>query len=194
MANLKYYQDEHRELGLYRQAKITNQEAEHIFSVFQRRFKIPHSLRFYGYRDSGHCTRREVKLSNNPSILMMAHELAHAIQYRKRLKKFGIFKLPRMGWHTKQHAKLTRKLIGIIVEDLPAYKDAIAMKEGDRLASKATKAQRMAQIEAEKASPAYKLERLNGQKARWLTKKKRAENAIKKIERRIRIWEKKVSP
>ncbi len=68
--------------------KVSNAHAEIIVKKLARHFKLPiHTVHFHGYKDSGSASSGwgRIRLSNNPSIGLICHEVNHFLCW----KKFG---------------------------------------------------------------------------------------------------------
>jgi hypothetical protein len=180
------YQKEFKEYAQEISEIITNEQVVYFFDRLKARYKFRQTLVIYKMRrHSGNCSRYEIRLSPPTNISTLGHEVAHAIHMKTR--KFG----RKERWHNKRFLNIERRVIKVINTNKADWNAALLKKATDKAASHAKQAQRMAENEAKQATPSFKLQKLNEQRKRWMSKKKRAETAIKKIDRRIKIWSKK---
>jgi molecular chaperone GrpE (heat shock protein) len=98
---------------------------------------------------------------------------------------------PNRRWHTKQHARLTEKVQTYIIAKLPTWQQEFQAQTTARQNRLEARIQRVEERTRLKSTPQYKLQKLQEQRKRWATKLKRAQTAIKKLDRRIKIWERK---
>ena len=168
--------------------------AEFIVSRLRWSYRLPESeVQFRGHGDGGHCSIDRIQLSHNPSLNLIAHEIAHGRQYRRRIKK-GYLEVGRKKWHTKQHHRLMRRTLEYIYKHLDNWSVEYAVEVKGRQTRLEQRIERLEAKEVYKLSPQYKLDQLRKREKKLATKLKRTQTALKKVQRRIKIWEKKVTP
>lgn len=150
-------------------------------------------IKFYSNQDGG-CyqpSNHQMRISNNPSIYLIVHELAHCLHYHngliwqiKRKESDG-----RFDWHGVRFVGYMTVLRDII-EGQKAFEKYVNPAE-----YKAKRAVKLAAKPPQKiVSPdQIKLDlALKNQKA-WVTKQKRAETALKKYNRRIKYYTNRIA-
>jgi len=87
-ATSNYYREESNTYDEAYGLILTNDEAILIVKKILRHYKagMP-NIRFYGNRDSGSMGYGELRLSNNPSIGLIIHELGHALKPGKVMRE-----------------------------------------------------------------------------------------------------------
>jgi len=90
--NLTFYKNEHHIFNEAFNLKLSDAEAVEIVKKLTRHFKLKFgSVRFYGAKQSGRCGwwTAELRLSHNPSLGLVCHEVAHLAERRhcKKLMK-----------------------------------------------------------------------------------------------------------
>lgn len=182
------YHKYRKEQGIYKDAynrKVSNAEAELIARKLARHFKLRISIRFWGNRQTG-CAYHSglLRISNNPSVGLIAHEVAHVLDRKRRMIGLAVRKLK-----SRHGSKRWLKLVGRVL--------AYGNKHGwwqDEYAKRLEQSQTTAQKKHEKKAQAQtqdaKLERLKANLKRWESKRKRAETAIKKLNRGLKRLQK----
>jgi hypothetical protein len=196
MPKLAYYQNERdvfmQEYGI----NLTDSEAVFICQKLAKKYKLLQRLEFFGNRQSGACSPARIRLSHNPSIAIISHEVAHAIQYMKFKKKYGYINgnpnLKKQRWHTKRHSKIMRKICDYINKNVDQWR----IERKERSERECTRFERRLkwerQLEREKKTPEYKLERVRKSIKIWEGKRRRAENRLKKLQKREKIYMKQL--
>ena len=133
--------------------------------------------------DSGNCNYVRMGLKYPVSVYVIAHEITHAIQ----LKKIPVG-TKHISFHNKKQRKLTKKLCDYIMKALPMWETLFEIKKRKKEASLRNKELRTKEQKAKKTSLYYKCELCEKAIKRWNAKKKRAENAIKKLNRRRKLY------
>lgn len=189
MPYLKYYTTEQQapELKQARETRLTDGETAYIFERLKSKYGLIHALKFWGNDKGGNCSMNEIKLTHNPPVLFLAHEIAHGIQYKKKragkiIKRF----------HSKAHARSTKRISDFILTNLPEWRANLDRWEAERAERNTFRKEKTEQTEAFKLSPAGKIQAIDRQVKKWESKRNRADNALKKLGRKRKIWEKKL--
>ena len=120
MPRLKYYKQEEKKFKEAFARGLSPKEAKQIFKRIKRRFKIEQELCVSknvkgrivnGNRIEGCCCECHIQIGIPSTVGTLAHEVAHAIQYRTR----RINGKPGKKWHDKKHAKLMESIINDIL-------------------------------------------------------------------------------
>lgn len=184
MPYLHYYARERALLPESFTVKLDDEETTYIYGRLQSHYGFRQRLRIAGWRGSGYCNNFEIRLSHNPSVGLMAHEIGHAIhrldgrsQYEKK--------------HTKKHFSKMKRVAEYALAHLPEYRVALGKQRSEREQRLVERVRKLEQQTAHKNSPQGKLEHLHKLEAKWVRRQRLANTRLKKIRRRIRIWEKK---
>ena len=188
MAYLKYYQEEHQMFKPQSEIQLNNLETQYIFNKFKKRYKLDHYLEFRGYSNSGRCGRRRLRVSHNPTLGVLLHEIGHAVQYKKRMWSDEKLK---QRWHGKQHRTIVKRLYRITNPKIEQWKNEANFKSIMYLERIQKREQAIVQKNEQKKTPQYRLEQIQKKIKSWESKKKRAENRLKKLRRIEKIWIKK---
>lgn len=180
---LKYYADEEEIFRQEREMKISDAEAEMVFGKLAKKHKLPQRLEFFGNRQSGSCSPARIRLSHNPSIAILSHEVAHAIQYAKFKKKYGYINgnpnRKKQRWHTKKHQRIMRKVCDYINKNIDQWRLQRQEKQRHRIAKFNERIEQEQQRQEEKKKPDFKLIKIRELIKKWEGKKKRAEKTAK---------------
>lgn len=189
MANLLYYRNEHKLFPEAYADKVSESYAELIFDKLKAHYKFHHRVIFRGNRQRGKCSAFWITLCRNPSIGLIAHEVAHAIQ----LKKEGYHCEKGRRWHTKKHTAIMKRVLNYINIHIAGW-IAVKEKKNERYLEMADdKFKRQQQKLAFKKTDEYKIQQLQKREKRLLSKFRRAENALKKVRKKLKYYEKKAS-
>jgi len=182
------YHKYRKENGIYSDSyaqKVSDSHAQFIVSRLTRHFKLRTAVRFWGAKQSGMAySSGLIRLSHDPSVGLIAHELAHVMdaqRYRWKRKKKTRHASKRWLWLVGRIIRYGKKRnwwVGIL-ERQATQKAETAIKNETKKANATT--------------PEAKVEHLREQLKRWTSKRKRADTAIKKLERRLRIVDRKSS-
>lgn len=162
---------------------ITMEQAEYIFERLKNHYHINEELRFTD-RTNGLCGEWEVLLPLESELGTLIHEVGHGIQFKKgrvRGKKL----------HTKKLLSIENRIMRYVAPRIDLWLSKVAQKGAKSLEMEKAREQREIQVAAYKSSPQGRIDMLRNQEKEWMSKQKRVENKLKKIRRRIRIWEKK---
>lgn len=112
--NLAYYSREREQLQEAYALKVSDDEAEVIVKKLCKHFMkgkgiVGRSLRepditFFGNRDSGRTNWRRIRLSHNPSLGLICHEVGHNVAKYNQTIKDG------EKYHTKKLLRVVAKL------------------------------------------------------------------------------------
>jgi hypothetical protein len=187
MAHLLYYKKEREENAPAFEQTLLDNEAAYFFEKLKNHYKFTQALYFKGRTGGGSCNAYRIRLARPVNVGVLAHEVAHAIDMKRRshFEKDG-------KWHTNRHAKIMKKVITRINENTNSWKEEMARKEAAKMQSMQARLTKLEQKAAFENSPEGKIEKLLAQKRRWESKAKRASNALRRLNRRIAFWEKKV--
>ena len=180
MARLVYYQKEQMEFSSAE--SLTDAEAVYAFKRLKAHYKLSHRLEIHGNRGGGHCNSWRVHVAHNTTVLTLAHEVAHAVQFKKRGGDTG------GKWHTKEHRGIMKRVVKYITTRLPVWKAQVGKDCNRRMQSSINKKEKESQTEALKRTPEYKLEHLRKLEKKAESRVKRATTHLKKIQRRIRRY------
>lgn len=82
---LKFYIKERKEFQTESNIKVQNNQAKKIAKKIARHFKIQlNGISFKKGKKSFAYANNTIKLVDNPSILIICHELAHLLEYQKK--------------------------------------------------------------------------------------------------------------
>jgi hypothetical protein len=134
MAQLRYYLVERKEFDDEFNDHVSDEIATYFYKRLKAHYKFPQELRFRGKKDRGYCNLIRVSIGHNPSIAVLAHEVAHAIQLKKatRGKK----------WHGKWHKSIMKRVLKYIKTHRLKWGQSIQAKrvrKEERNAAKHTK-------------------------------------------------------
>jgi len=186
--NLLYYRKEAEQFGDLTSNTLTDDEARYAFKRLKAHYKLQNHLELFGYRGGGNCGVFRIRLSHNPSLRVLCHELAHAIQWKKGWHTHG------KKWHTKRHKSIMTRVWKYALPRLEGWKAQVKKNCDRHYQSAVNRQNKKAKTEELKRTPAYKLEHLRKLERKAESRVRRATTHLKKIQRRIRIWEKKTSP
>jgi len=122
---LSFYHNERITFKDAFELKLSDEEAKKFVKKLTRHFKLNcQSIRFYGNSGSGMCTwRGDLRLSHNPSVGLVCHEIAH-LAHRRHDKKLmrWIKKLcnysKKMKYWRKENKEISTKNLGIEAKTL----------------------------------------------------------------------------
>jgi hypothetical protein len=164
---------------------ISNEHAEKIIRKVSRHFKLNvknikfRNLTSSSGRASWFCNK--ITLNNSPTLLVVAHELNHFLVWKKYLPD------RKVNHGGKRWLRCLERIIKYC-DKKNWWIDEMGMIEKRK--------NKILEEETERKSyektPEYKLELINDSIKKWESKRKRAENALKKLNRRKKIWKKKV--
>ena len=194
MADLQYYHEEHARFAAEFATKLTDREAWGIYPKLQSKYKIKsHYLVFRGNRGGGRCDASRIRLSHDPSVGLFAHEIAHAIQFRKNRLAVRRGVIRKRRWHTKAHVRLMAKVSSYIMANLENWRADMSARSQKKAEQEQAKNEKLRQEKERRQSPEFQLEHLRKLEKRAVTRAKRAETTLKKIRQKIRRWERKQS-
>lgn len=186
---LLYYRKEREQFSDQADQHLSDDEARYAFKRLRSHYKLPHRLEVWGHRGGGHCNSWRVHISHNTTVLTLAHEVAHAVQFKKRAGRDTGGK-----WHTKEHRGIMKRVVAYITARLPAWKAQVSKNCERKAQSSIEKVEKEKRTLALKRTPAYRLEHLRKLEKKAYSRVRRATTHLKKIQRRIHIWERKASP
>jgi hypothetical protein len=180
---LAYIEEDNKYRNL-REEKVSSKQAQIIVKKVSRHFKLESkAVEFRGAVDCGHAYKLwgTIKVSWNPSLLVIAHELNHFLVWKKYPKK-------KVNHGSKKWHRCLKRIIDYC-ERKNWWKEEFqkAIVESQETRNRQTKQ------ETYKKTPEYKLGQIQKAIKKWESKRRRAENAIKRLSRRQKIWEKKVN-
>ncbi len=185
---LKYYEKEKQELPKEATDTLTHREATYVFDRLKSRYKFRQTLYFYGHSGSGKCSSWRIRISNKPDIIIIAHEVAHAIQYKKR----NYYNRDKKRWHNKEHLNIMKRVTNVILNNIDAWRQASTKKQQIKSQTEARKVEKIKELKELRKSPQHKLLAIQKRIKAWESKKKKAETRLKKLKRREKIYLKKV--
>ena len=187
MANLIYYRTERDNFPQAYAEILSDSKAEMFFGKLQSHYKIRHYITFGGRR-LGVCNQNSIKLKRGQaSVGILAHEVAHAIQF----KKFN-YTIPKgTRFHTKQHTNIMRKVIEFIDNHKANWVEVADKKHQKWIDGQMNKIKKNEELKHLKTTDEYKLNKALNKQARLLSKEKRISNLLKKIQKQIKYYERK---
>lgn len=180
MPRLKYYADEAKEFSEAYSRVMSDTEATYIYKRLKTRYKLQQYLTITN-AVRGNCGRWIIKLEHKPSVGVMAHEVAHGLQYGRRHKG--------EKWHCKRHRTLMIRVLKVIETNFDDWRDMANNQSDMRVASLKKKQERTTSMKEKKKTIPYKLEHTLESIKKWETKKKMADNKLKKLNRRKKLYE-----
>lgn len=173
---LKYYTREQQLFSAEYATKLDDEEATYVFERLRGHYHFSQWLEIGGGRGSGHCNSWRIRVSHEPSIGLMAHEVAHAIHIRGDGEKF----------HTKRHTRIMRRVCKYVMIRLPAWREFLRRKEAVCEARTHARQLRLQQAAQHKNSIRGRLEHLGEQEKKWTRRQKLAETKLRKIRQKIK--------
>lgn len=176
---LKYYAHERRLFSTEYATQLDDEEAEYVFERLKGHYHFSQWLEIGGRKCSGHCNAWMIRVSHEPSVALIAHEVAHAIHKRKFGEKF----------HTKRHTRIMRRVCEYIMRRLPEWREFLRRNETEREARSQARLLRVHEAARHKNSIPGRLDRLMEREKRWTRRRKLAETMLGKIRRKIKCLE-----
>jgi hypothetical protein len=170
---------------------LDNTEARYVFKRLKSHYKFGHALEIWGTGDGGSCSMWRVKVSYNPSLRILVHEVAHAIQWKK--DRTHPFDKKKHSWHNKKHMAIMKRIYKYMMPRLEGWKAMANKKTEMHINSIRKKEDKKRELEEFRKTPKFRLQQIERRISAWESKRKRAENAIKKLTRRKRLWERKAT-
>ena len=181
MAYLKYYADEKILYPEEYSELLDTNITKYFYERLKTRYKFSQELRFSN-RGNPRCSLWRIKLPYSCPIGALAHEVAHAIQYRKRTAG--------QRFHTKKHKSIMKRVIQVINNNKEQWKTALNSKQDKRIETQHKQLIRKKELEMLKKTPQYKIEQLNRRKKNLERKLKALTTRIKSIDRKKNRLEK----
>jgi hypothetical protein len=185
---LKFYKKEHEAFPAEYATKLTDVEANYVFDRLKAHYKFRQILVFRGTRQHGNCSSWRVRLPHSPSIGILAHEVAHAIQYTKKAQG----KMKEQKFHTKKHQKIMARIISVFSPKLADWKYYLINRQTKEKQASENRLTKEKEKKAFASSPEGKLEKINGKISVWSKKLKLANTKLKKLNRQKKLWQKKL--
>jgi len=135
-------------------------------------------------RALGRAGGERIILHRKAGLRTLIHELAHALDFRKNPTK--------KVRHCKRHVALMRRIWRYTEPRLQSWLEAEKRREERERATLQRQFERGQQLEAYRKSPRYKLDKLLEKQQVLLKKICRYERRLKKVQRGVKLWEKKV--
>jgi hypothetical protein len=168
--------------------KLDESQMEFIFEKFKAHYKFSHYLKFGGRKSCCNSNRVQIWRSQM-TLYTLIHEVAHAIQFKKRKTVDSEGNRIRTKFHTKKHTKLMERLYRYFNSHWSQWQETM-QKDIERNKVRLEKqSAKINQIMAYKGSPQYKLDLIEKNIKNWESKMRRAQNALKKLNRRKKLWE-----
>lgn len=187
MARLTYYLNEGSVHGTNGEIELNNVEARYVFQRLKTHYQFNHRLEIWG-TNKGRCDQIRVRVCFQPTLRVLVHEVAHAIQFKKRHlcpKK--------QRFHTKKHMRIMARIYKYLMPRLEGWKAMANKKSESHFVSVRKKEEKKQELEKAKKTPNFKLQQIERRISLWESKRNRAENAIKKLERKRNLWLRKLS-
>jgi hypothetical protein len=190
MAHLKYYLEERMVFPEANKKSLNNtEEIRIVFRKLVRHFKIgKHKFTqpslFFGRRNCANDSRVKVTVPSN--FLILCHEIAHVKHIRKVNHEKAVGKIPRekkIRYHGKQHFRIMKSMI--------KYCERKKWFEAELQRRTAPKPAKPEPSEQEKESK--ELEKVKLKIRSWEGKRKRAENKLKKLRRKEKSIQSRIS-
>jgi len=183
---LVHYKKEHDLFKEEYEIKLTDFEARVIFDRLRTYYKFKQQLNFFGYRQSGRCSMWNITVSHNPSLGVLVHEVAHALQMKNG------FRQKHKKWHTKKMWKIMERVFRIVNKNKDEWLEKARAKLKQKAETKKRREQKQKEIKEYRKTPEYKLQVIRQRIKSWETKQRRAETYLKKLRRREKILLRKV--
>jgi chromosome segregation ATPase len=132
----------------------------------------------------GRAGTQRITLHKKARLRTLIHEVAHVLDYVKNPTK--------KVRHCKRHLALMRRIWRFTEPRLQTWLEAEKRREERERATLQRQFERRQQLEAYRKSPRYKLDKLTEKQQVLLGKIARCQRRLKKVQRGIKIWEKKV--
>jgi len=161
--------------------KLDDEEAEYVFERLKGHYHFSQWLEIGGRDGSGHCNAWLVRVCHEPSVGLLAHEVAHAMHNRKPGEKF----------HTKRHTGIMRRVCEYITRHLTGWREFLQRKEAECEARKQARLLSVQETVRYKNSIPGRLERLSEQEKKWIRRRKLAETKLRKIRRKIKCLQRR---
>ena len=185
MANLVYYKEEREQFKDAFATQLDCATAAYIFERLKTRYGLKQRLLWHGRRGGGSCSYWRIRLGRPTNVGTLMHELAHAIQLKKG-------KTDKERWHTKKHRAIMARLIKVMnTERLQEWQANVKTKQARTQTARQRSIARKAALVAEKNTALYKLRALKALELKWSRQARAATNRLRKLQRRIKIWEPK---
>lgn len=97
--SLVFYEKERDWFGEAYGKKLNELQVTRVFKKLKRHYKIPHWLVINRKRSGGCCNRYRIELGKEPSLGLLIHEVAHAVDFKKRRSR-----------HDKKFKKVMQKV------------------------------------------------------------------------------------
>jgi hypothetical protein len=178
---LKYYAQEQRLFSTEFATKLNDEEAEYVFERLKGHYHFSQWLEIGGRKCSGRCNAWMIRVSHEPSVALIAHEVAHAIHKRKFGEKF----------HTKRHTRIMQRVCEYMMRRLPEWREFLQRNETEYEARSQARLLRLQETARYKNSIPGRLERLRGREKRWTRRRKLADTMLRKIRRKIKCLERR---
>jgi len=183
---IKYYDNEKKIFKDEYVLKLSDFETGVVFQKLKSHYKFQQFLKFRN-GGGGRCRTWEIIIPHGTSLGLLAHEIAHAVQIKKG-------KQPNQKWHTKKHTSIMKRILKIANNKKDEWISNAEIQVDKKHGVIMRQEQKQREFEQYKKTPQFKLENISKSIKRWESKKKRAENVLRKLNRRKKIWEKKVRP
>lgn len=188
MVRLKYYEKEKDEFRKYWSTELNDANfIRYVFKRLKSHYKFWQNLEFtnrYSNIGGGRCNQARVSLGYVTNVGILAHEVAHAIDFEKRpILGYPPSKVRR---HSKKHLAIMRRVLNYIDSHIEEWRASFQSKTVKESEAFKIRQARDAEREAYKKTVDYKLEQLLVREKRLLTKQKRITTLLKKIQRRIK--------
>jgi hypothetical protein len=165
--------------------EISRDHARRIVKKVSRHFKLGRiHVEFRNLRAHGGFARKfsnTITMIHNPNLLLVAHELNHFMLWEKYPRRKVNHGSKKWFWNLKRIINYCEK------------KNWWREEEKRLIEQSKMTLQKQTEREAFKKTPQYKVEQIQKSIKVWESKKKRAENALKRLNRRKKIWEKKLN-
>lgn len=107
MSAYKYYSNEKQVFKDVYGYKVSDEIARLAIARLAKTNGVSFSLRFRGHGGGRYNTMGRITLCHNPSLGLIAHELAHAVQHQIK----GLRGVNRREWHGDQHWSIMKDII-----------------------------------------------------------------------------------
>jgi len=135
MSRLKYYRMEREKLEPYFSEDVSEQLTEIIYKKLNQRYKLKlGDLVWYGKNGGGtFYYKGYISLGRNTNIGTIAHEFAHALEYRqykKRKRKLHLEgkRVKRYTSHGKKHFRIMRRVAIVIDLNMMKWSEELNTK------------------------------------------------------------------
>jgi len=187
MPKLKYYKTEREEFKDAFDFKLNDNQVNLFYHKLQTKYKFKQYLIRKGRLGCGKCNSYRIIIGENTSIGVLAHEVAHAIQYKQ-----NNYYMKGMRFHTKKHKVIMGRLINYINRHQDKWLESENKKQEKKLTLHQNKEKNKQELKDYKKTNEFKIKKLMEKENKLLSRLKRTNTILKKVQRKIKYYNNKV--